>query len=267
MHRGEIVGRGNWTPILDETTWRAVGAKLGGSRKVTRSDGGSYVIRTFGPRKARRYLLSSGIAVCGVCKALLVGSNKWRPKLNERGERDPWPYYMCHPKAGSSGKGCVGTDADALDKHVRDELLDRIDSDPTFLEQLTVDDHAEERDQIVRELTSLDQRRAELSRLWALGERTSEEWAAAREVIDEQQTRLNIRLAELPAPDANAVDLSALPAAWPNMTLDERRQALLFARTKVTLWPAATHGKALTNRVTVEFLVNPDTPTAAAASA
>jgi hypothetical protein len=59
---------------------------------------------------------------------------------------------------------------------------------------------------------------------------SSEEWGAAREVPDEQQARLNVRLADLPAAVEHAVDLSALPSAWPNMTLDERRQALLFAR-------------------------------------
>lgn len=251
VHRGEIVGRGNWTPILDEATWRAVGAKLGGARTVNRSDGGTYVIRKFEPRKARRYLLTGGFGVCGVCEHRLIGSNKWRKS------REPWPYYFCHPKVG--GKACVGTEAEPLERHVRDELLARIDSDPTFLEQLAVDDHAAERDAIVRELAGLDERRAELSRLWALGERTSEEWGAAREIIDEQQARLNIRLGDLPAPAEHAVDLAALPAAWPNMTLDEHRQALLFVRTKVTLWPAATHGKALDNRVTVEFLVD-DTP-------
>ncbi|MGH9214052.1 MAG: recombinase family protein [Acidimicrobiales bacterium] len=248
VHRGEIIGRGQWTPILDEPTWRAVGAKLGGARTVNRSDGGVYVIRKFGPRKARRYLLTGGIAVCGVCEYPLIGSNKWRRS------REPWPYYFCHPKTG--GRACVGTEAEPLDRHVRDELLARIDSDPTFLEQLTVDDHAAERDQIVRELTRLDERRAELSRLWALGERSSEEWGTAREVIDEEQARLNLRLADLPAAVEHAVDLAALPAAWPNMTLDEHRQALLFVRTKVTLWPAATHGKTLDNRVTVDFLVD-----------
>lgn len=256
VHRGEIVGRGNWRAILDEATWRAVGAKLGGVRTVNRSDGGTYVVRKFEPRKARRYLLTGGIAICGVCRYPLIGSNKWRRKLNERGERDPWPYYFCHPKVG--GKACVGTEVEPLERHVRDELLDRIDSDPEFVEQLTVDDHAAEREQVLRELTGLDERRAELSRLWALGERSSEEWGAAREVLDEQQARLNIRLAGLPAPAEHAVDLSALPAAWPNMTLDERRQALRFVRTRVTLHPAGTHGKALDRRVTIEFLVNPD---------
>jgi site-specific DNA recombinase len=192
---------------------RAVGAKLGGTRTVNRSAGGTYVIRRFEPRKARRYLLTGGIAVCGVCDHPLIGSNKWRKS------REPWPYYFCHPKVG--GKACVGTEAEPLERHVRAELLARIDSDPEFLEQLAVDDHAAERDQILRELAGLDERRAELSRLWALGERSSEEWAAAREVLDEQQARLNIRLGELPAPAEHAVDLTALPTAWPNMTLDE----------------------------------------------
>jgi hypothetical protein len=165
---------------------------------------------------------------------------------------------MCHPKTGSGGKGCVGTPAEALDDYVRNELLARIDSDPTFVERLTVDDRAEEREQIVQELTALDKRRAELSRLWALGQLTSDEWAAAREVIDEQQAQLNRRLAEMPVPGTSKVDLNALADAWPNMTLDERRQALIFARTRVTLWPTATHSKALDRRVTIEFLVDPD---------
>jgi DNA invertase Pin-like site-specific DNA recombinase len=255
VHRGEIVGKASWDPILDEATWRAVAAKLGGTRTVNRADGGTYVIRNFGPRKARCYLLTGGIAVCGVCKHPLVGSNKWRPKLNENGERDPLPYYMCHPKAGSGGKGCVGTAAEPLEAHVRDKLLVRVD-DPTFLDQLTFDDHAEEREQIVRELAALDERRAELSRLWALGQRTSDEWGTAREIIDEQQAQLNLRLADIPAATEHTIDLSALPAAWPNMTLDERREALLFVRARVTLHPAATHGKALDNRVTVDFLVD-----------
>lgn len=44
---------GSWTPILDVATWRAVGAKLGGTRTVNRSDGGSDVIRRFEPRPRR----------------------------------------------------------------------------------------------------------------------------------------------------------------------------------------------------------------------
>jgi hypothetical protein len=258
LHRGEIVGKAAWEPILDEATWRAVAAKLGGARTVNRSDGGTYVVRKFAPRKPRRYLLTGGIAVCGICHYPLVGSNRWRRQLNEAGEREPWPYYNCHPTAG--GKGCVGTEGEPLEKHVRNELLARIDEDPDFVARLTADDHAAEREQIVKQLEVLDKRRAELSRLWALGERTMDEWGNAREVIDEQQAHLSIRLSEIPVPSEDVVDLSSLAEAWPDMTLDERRQALLFARTKVTLHPVGTHGKALDRRVTVEFLVEPAGP-------
>jgi hypothetical protein len=228
---------------------------------VSRSDGSSYVVRKFPPRKARRYLLT-GIAICGKCLHPLVGGNKWR-KPKPDGSRDPWPYYVCHPKVG--GKACVGTEAEPLDRYVRDALVKRIDDDPTFVEKLTVDRHKAERAQIVKELTALDGRRAEASRLWAIGDRTSEEWAAAREVIDEQQALLNIRLAEIPAPDENVVDLAAVPDSWPNFTLDEKRQALQFARTHVTLQPASTHGKPLKDRVTVAFLIG-DAPAPAVAA-
>ena len=40
VHRGVIVGRGNWPPILAEDTWQAVRAKLAGPRTVTCADGG-----------------------------------------------------------------------------------------------------------------------------------------------------------------------------------------------------------------------------------
>ena len=47
VHRGEVVGRGNWEPILDEVTWRQVCARLGGNRTVTTAAGGAY---TIGPK-------------------------------------------------------------------------------------------------------------------------------------------------------------------------------------------------------------------------
>jgi hypothetical protein len=78
---------------------------------------------------------------------------------------------------------------------------------------------------------------------------------AAREVLDEHRARLNIELADLHAAVEHAVDLSALPTAWPNVTLDAKRQALVFARTRVRLYPAGTHGRALDKRVTVKVLV------------
>ena len=47
VHRGVIVGRGNWEAILDEATWQACRAKLSAPREVARGDGVAYPV---GPR-------------------------------------------------------------------------------------------------------------------------------------------------------------------------------------------------------------------------
>ncbi len=45
VHQGRVVGRGNWSPILDEATWQACRrARFSGPRTVTRSDGGAYPV-------------------------------------------------------------------------------------------------------------------------------------------------------------------------------------------------------------------------------
>lgn len=53
-YRGEVVGRGNWTPLVSEDLWRAVATIL---LDPSRSHGGSRV---------SKYLLT-GIAECGIC--------------------------------------------------------------------------------------------------------------------------------------------------------------------------------------------------------
>lgn len=100
VHSGQVVGDGNWPAILDVATFKAVGARLGGSRTVQRADGGSYAVGD-AHRKApgRRYLLTGGLVVCGVCEAPLVGTLK---QLRNGSK----PYLVCHPKVG--GRSCLG---------------------------------------------------------------------------------------------------------------------------------------------------------------
>ncbi len=76
VHRGEVIGAGNWEPILDRQTWEQVRARLASPRLVKRIDGkGTYPVSpTQAGKGARRYLLTGGLAVCGVCEAPLVGA-------------------------------------------------------------------------------------------------------------------------------------------------------------------------------------------------
>jgi len=226
-YRGRVVGPGVWKPILDEFTWYAVRAKLTAGRVVTRTDGGTYPVRPGGrPAARRRYLLTGGTAVCGVCGAPLVASMK-----QLRG-REAKPYYLCHPKTG--GRSCVGIMADAFEAHVTDVMLAELDK-PEFLQALAADDHGATRDRLVAALADVDQRRNELAGMWATpGELTAAEWQTARRALAEHEQRLRAELSAVPAP-VSVVDPAVIAAGWESMTLDERREVLGMFVERVTV--------------------------------
>jgi hypothetical protein len=77
-HRGEVVGKGTWDPILDETTWRRVCRKLTNPARRT--------VKTTSYNKQQ---LLTGIVMCGAC------SDK---TLNSTHAKDRRKYYCrwCH---------------------------------------------------------------------------------------------------------------------------------------------------------------------------
>jgi len=226
VYQGRIVGKGLWTPILDEDTWHAVRNKLAAPRVVNRSDGGEYPVSTAKRHTGRRYLLTGGTAVCGVCSAPLRAS----VKALKNGKRKP--YYLCHP--GEGGRGCVGIIAEGLEQHVVAELLDELDK-PAFLDALAADDHAARRDEITAALRTLEDRRNALAAMWAAGgELSAEEWRTARRAIAERETELRTALAAVPPPVAH-VDPALIRAGWSVMTLDERREIVSMFVDKVTV--------------------------------
>jgi DNA invertase Pin-like site-specific DNA recombinase len=60
-YKGEIVGKGTWPPLVDETVWRAAQAVLDAPGRAP------------GRKAVRRHLLT-GVALCGKCKHTLAGS-------------------------------------------------------------------------------------------------------------------------------------------------------------------------------------------------
>jgi site-specific DNA recombinase len=111
VHRGEVVGGGNWEPILDETTWRQVRAVLQ-TPTVTVTDPRGRPVEASRRRlrAARRYLLTSGLARCGRCGAALIAQQR---RGRTPGSR---PGYFCHSSRG----GCngIGILAEPLEEHV-----------------------------------------------------------------------------------------------------------------------------------------------------
>jgi DNA invertase Pin-like site-specific DNA recombinase len=219
VRREEEVGDGNWTPILDRAVWRQVRAKLSGDREVTTVKGRTYLIsdRHRGRAPGRRYLLTGGIAVCGVCKAELIASEK-QLRNKSRGVYTV-PYLFCHPKTG--GKSCIGIMAVQTEEFVVAELFDEIKrrQDDKLIDGGAV---GARRDALTTALEDLDEQRKDLARMWAAKQLKGVEWAEARSGLDAEQHRLQSELRRLPTPSEGR-DPAAILSDWAVMTLDEQR--------------------------------------------
>jgi site-specific DNA recombinase len=244
VHRGSVVGPGIWPPILDRATWEACRAKLSGKRSVRKANGGDYPVNGKPRVAGRRYLLTGGLTVCGVCDAPLVGALK-----QFRG--GTVPYLMCHPNRG--GKGCTGIMLAPVEKHVLGELWRELDKHE-FLEAVAADEHAGRRDELSNALDSLDVQRRTNARRAGLGEIDDDEWQELREGLVERERRLRAELGELPPPLVD-IDIAMARSAWPAMLLDERREFVRLFIRKITI-NRATRSSRLgvdTGRVVIEW--------------
>lgn len=232
VHRGVIVGPGNWSPILATDVWQAVRAKLAKPRSVVGADGTTHHIPAdrLGHAPPRKYLLTGGLAVCGVCGSALVGSTK------QDRSRVKAPYLSCTRSSG--GRGCIGIQLHPTEDYVRDRLFTELDK-PEFLAAVAADDHMQQRDELAAKLSVVDSDRAELAREWGAGGLRMAEWREARTELDQRERKLRAELAAIPAPRAQ-VDIGDVRAAWPAMTLEERRELLrmFIARVVINRKPA-----------------------------
>jgi DNA invertase Pin-like site-specific DNA recombinase len=259
QHRGQIVGRGCWEPIITEDTRQLVKAKLAAPRVVQMAadrpdgrrhggprNGGSYTVtqNALSKHAGRKYALTGGLSVCGVCGKPMGGTVKTSPSGKRR------PYLVCAPSAG--GRSCVGILLEPTEHHVADRLFTELDR-PEFLAAVGADDHAERRDELTHELAVVDQQRAELAKMWSTRELSTVEWQAARSGLDQQEYELRAELGATPAPPAR-VDIIGAREAWPAMTLDEKRELLRMFIEKVVINRATPGTRAFDpGRVEIEW--------------
>lgn len=241
VHRGRVIGRGVWTPILDEDLWNAVRDKLAAPRIVERIDGGTYPFSGRVASTARRWLLIGGLAVCAVCAAPLTAGTRRRGVS----------YYTCHRKTG--GRGCVAIMAERLEQHVVATLLDELDK-PAFRQALAEDEHAGRRDEITAALRALEGKRRQLATEWATADdMTGDEWRAARAALDDRERTLRADLAAVPPPAVD-LDVTGLRDGWTAMNLDERRQIIGMFIERVTVKRARPGATAFDpGRIAIEW--------------
>lgn len=252
VHKGRVLGDGNWPAILDEETYQAVKDRFASAREVTQKNGSTYVVRKLGTRTRRKYELSGGLAICGECGAPLVGSVK---QLRNAHTVRSVPYYLCMPRLG--GKGCVGISAEPTEAVVAERLFDELDK-PEFRKALAVDSGREERERIGKALASLERRRDEAADRYADEIDDARAYDRTKARLDDRERKLRAELAALPKPVAD-VDLSdlgraALRAAWPLMELGERRELLETFVGKVVVNRATRRGGVFDpGRIVVHF--------------
>jgi DNA invertase Pin-like site-specific DNA recombinase len=209
VHRGEVVGKGTWDPILDETTWRSLCAVIG-ARKKSRS------------RTVRKYLLTGYRAFC-VCG---------KP-MQSRPCDAVYAYYACEP-AVTDGCGLTTIDTKALESHVAGQLFRKIE-ERNAARLLSEDRHAMRRAELVDELEGLDVQRAELAAMWPK-KITTEQFNIMNDRLAEEAETLERELAELPAP-VGRIDPDELRAAWPELHLDEQRKFVDDWISRITIRP------------------------------
>jgi len=263
VHKGEIIGRGNWPPLLCDDPYaedayqkasemrRRLLAMLGESREVvTRSGKVSkvtpVVLRQSG-RARRRYLLSGGPLVCGLCGNRISGG----AKVTSRTDRQPKPYYRCATAKG--GGGCVGMLADEVERIFKESLLEHVASEE-FAATFGVDPYVDRRNRLVSELDAMGAKRQSLAGQWASDELGDVEWKAARARLDERELSIRDELASIPDPPPQDFDPRVLrdPRVWDAMTLGERRRVVDLLVESVALNRAWTNdSRPNPNRVVV----------------
>lgn len=112
-HHGEPVAPAVWPEIIDRETWDRLQAKL---RDPARAVG-----------KQARFLLSGGLAVCGICGWPLAGRRRDHASKSANGSEENVRVYACTKKPGRTACGGIFRIAEPLEELVREAVFAALD--------------------------------------------------------------------------------------------------------------------------------------------
>ncbi len=219
---GEIVGRGSWEAILDEDTWRALGAIL---MDPARHKAG----------RPRRYLLS-GIARCSVCEGRVFGAS----------EKDKGPLYRCESRAHLQRR------ADDVDALVVTVML-RTLAEPDVVDLLTDTSRTDEAQGLREEERGLRARLDGLAESFAAGEIDRSQLRAGTGRLRQRLEQVTTALADLSRTPVltDLLTTDDVEATWASMDLD-RQRAVIDALVMIRLHPPGRGARTFDPR-TVEI--------------
>jgi site-specific DNA recombinase len=219
---GEVIGKGQWEPLLDEDTWRGVVAILTDSSRRTTD------------RYARTYL-GSGLFLCGVCGGPLTGNT-----TAGGGPGGRRAAYRCRA-ADRDGASHVVRGVERLDAFVTDVLVERL-SRVDALEASAPP--PEDTAPLHAEAAALRARLEEAARGWAAGALTQAQLLAASHELRSRLEAVEARIGQARRGSVldGLADAADVRAAWEGMDLD-RRRAVLDLLVTVTVLPREHAGR------------------------
>lgn len=205
VHQGEVVGKGNWTPILTEEQHTLLVARMDRVRRTYKR------VETPGPEP--QHLLSH-IAKCGTCGTGLP----WRRKSGGGN-----PVYVCP-------KGHCSRLADPVDREVERELFDRLSKiDP---KQFEGDDPAV--GALWDEVETLEGQLEEWTEKAIAGEVTPASFAKIEKGLNGRIEGLKAQVLQC---DQGEVDLADVLQNWADLPMREKR-AIVRGFFSITVRPA-----------------------------
>lgn len=193
VHQGEVIGTADWPPILDDSTFRQLSAKLCDPR------------RKFTNENAVKYLLS-GIVVCGVC-----GS-----ETKCRSQRNGYKAYVCKNFCSSRKMAWV------------DSLIERL-----IVERLSQPDALVLFDELDTDTTpildAIQEKRTRLEDFWDAGAKGEISPAALGRIEGTLQGEISALESQIRRYDVPSVvyDLAHKPLqVWQGLTLEQKREVV-----------------------------------------
>ncbi|MGE0880959.1 MAG: recombinase family protein [Acidimicrobiia bacterium] len=158
-HRGEIVGKAVWEPIISELDRKRVLARMEQRRTTER-------------RTPRRYLLS-GLLRCGRCQGRLYSAARRETRR-----------YVCSSGPDHGGCGRLTVVAGPVEELIADAVLYRLDT-PQLTKRLSGQANKDRKNASIAEALEADRAQLEeLAGLYGARQITLAEWKAARSPIE-----------------------------------------------------------------------------------
>lgn len=206
-HKGEVVSKAAWPPLVDESTWRAVNAVLASSAAETK------------PRGGRRLL--TGLARCGVCgEGVVCGGNK----------KGAPPVYRCPSGSHVTRRSAL------VDDRIGKLVVARV-ADREVVERLAAAEHGDAEDDLTAEAERLRAEMDTIARERAQRIITPRQFGLmnaellAQLATVERQMTTTRRRNGVSSIVGDGLDL----ARWKALEIDERR-ALIAGLMSVRLW-------------------------------